>query len=50
MEIGVVSYWPLPETTITNHPEDYGLNILDYDFITSSGDFPQIEDDEKYGV
>jgi putative radical SAM domain protein len=43
MEIGVVSYWPLPETTITNHPEDYGLNILDYDFITSSGDFPQIE-------
>ncbi|MDY6225234.1 B12-binding domain-containing radical SAM protein [Veillonella caviae] len=46
MDIGVVSYWPLPETTITNNPESYGLHIIDYDFYTASGDFPQIETDE----
>ena len=43
MEIGTVFYWPLPETSITNYPDKYGLTILDYDFITSSGDFPQIK-------
>lgn len=43
VEIGVVSYWPLPETSITVNPEKYGLTILDYDFYTSVGDFPQIE-------
>lgn len=46
VEIGVVSYWPLAETSITNHPEQYDLKIVDKDFITSVGDFPQTETDE----
>lgn len=45
VEIGVVSYWPLAETEITNHPEKYDLKIVDKDFITSVGDFPQTETD-----
>ncbi len=43
VEIGVVSYWPLAETAITNHPENYDLTIVDKDFLTSVGDFPQTE-------
>lgn len=46
LEIGVVTYWPLPETSITNHPEDYGLLLIDTEFLTSIGDFPQIETPE----
>lgn len=41
VEIGVVSYWPLAETKITNQPENYNIQITDYDFLTSIGDFPQ---------
>lgn len=43
VEIGTVCYWPLPETSITNHPCEYGIKILDAQFITSVGDFPQTE-------
>ncbi len=43
VELGVVSFWPLPNTSMTKRPEDYGLKIIDHDFITSLGDFPQIE-------
>lgn len=46
MEIGVVSYWPLPNTSISNNPKDYGLRIVDKDFITAVGDFPQVETSE----
>ena len=41
VEIGTVCYWPLPETSVTNCPEKYGITILDDQFITSLGDFPQ---------
>lgn len=43
VEIAVVCYWPLPETSITNCPEKYGIKILDKEFITAVGDFPQTE-------
>lgn len=43
LELGVVSYWPLAETSITETPEKYGLNIIDREFITAVGDFPQTE-------
>jgi len=43
LELGVVSYWPLPETSMTKAPEQYGLRIVDYDFHTSLDDFPQTE-------
>ena len=43
VELGVVSYWPLPETPMTLRPEKYGIQIVDYDFVTSVGDFPQTE-------
>ena len=43
VEIGIVSYWPLPETSITDNPQQYGIKIVDADFVTSVGDFPQVE-------
>ncbi len=43
VEIGVVSFWPLPQTSMTLHPQDYGLHILDSEFLTACGDFPQVE-------
>lgn len=43
VEIGVVSYWPLPDTSITNHPDEYNLTIVDKEFLSSVGDFPQVE-------
>lgn len=43
VEIGVVSFWPLPETPMTRQPEKYNLTIRDYDFVTAAGDFPQTE-------
>ena len=45
LELGVVTYWPLPETELTNHPDRYDLQILDYDFYTSADDFPQTATD-----
>ena len=42
-EIGVVSFWPLPETPMTTAPADYGVKICDKEFVTSVGDFPQAE-------
>lgn len=42
-EIGVVTYWPLPETKMTRCPEEFGLKICDAEFVTSVGDFPQTE-------
>ena len=46
LEIGVVTFWPLPDTPMTKRPEDFGITILDNKFITSAGDFPQSETDE----
>ncbi len=46
VELGVLSFWPLPNTDMTRHPEQYGLKITDADFITSLGDFPQVETKE----
>lgn len=43
VELGVVSYWPLAETSITDHPDAYQLNIVDQGFDTSLDDFPQTE-------
>ena len=43
VEIGVVTYWPLPETRMTRCPNEFGINICDSEFLTSVGDFPQIE-------
>ena len=46
LELNVVCYWPLPETSITKEPEKYGIQIVDYDFYTSAEDFPQTETEE----
>lgn len=46
VEIGVVTYWPLPETRMTRLPEKFGIKICDAEFVTSTGDFPQIETPE----
>ena len=44
VELGVVTFWPLAETKMTRCPENFGMNILDGEFVTSAGgDFPQIE-------
>ncbi|MBR4151620.1 MAG: radical SAM protein [Selenomonadaceae bacterium] len=43
VEIGVVTFWPLSETKMTRCPEIFGIRICDNEFITSVGDFPQIE-------
>ena len=45
IEIGVVTYYPLPQTKMTRCPENFGIKICDADFLTSVGDFPQIETD-----
>lgn len=45
LELGVVSYWPLAETAITDNPERYKLKIIDDQFVTASEDFPQVETD-----
>lgn len=42
-EIGVVTFWPLAETKMTRCPKAFGIKICDADFLTSVGDFPQIE-------
>ena len=46
MEIGVVTFWPLAETKMTRCPEEFGIKICDTEFVTSVGDFPQIETPE----
>jgi hypothetical protein len=46
LELGVVSYWPLPETELTRNAASYGIRIADPDFITTVDDFPQTENAE----
>ena len=46
LEIGTVTFWPLPGTKMTNCPEEFGIKICDFEFLTSIGDFPQIETSE----
>lgn len=46
VEIGVVSYWPLAQTSMTLQPARYGLKIVDPDFLTACGDFPQVETED----
>lgn len=43
LEIGVVTFWPLAETKMTRCPELFGIRICDTEFMTSVGDFPQVE-------
>ena len=43
VEIGAVTFWPLPETKMTRCPENFGIKICDSEFVTSVGDFPQTE-------
>ena len=43
IEIGVVTFWALPNTQMTNNPEKFGMKICDREFVTSLGDFPQAE-------
>lgn len=45
-EMGVVTYWPLAETKMTCCPDDFGIKICDSEFLTSVGDFSQIETPE----
>ncbi len=45
-EIGVVTFWPLAETKMTRCPDEFGIKICDDEFLTSAGDFSQIETDE----
>lgn len=46
VEIGAVTYWPIAETPMTRRPTEFGLKIIDEEFLTSVGDFPQVETDE----
>ncbi|MBR0261623.1 MAG: radical SAM protein [Selenomonadaceae bacterium] len=46
VEIGTVTYWPLPETKMTRCPEEFEIKICDAEFLTSVGDFPQTETPE----
>lgn len=46
VELGVVTYWPLPETRMTRCPAEFGIKICDAEFVTAVGDFPQIETPE----
>ena len=46
VEIGAVTFWPLAETKMTRCPEEFGIKICDAEFVTSVGDFPQIETPE----
>ena len=46
LELGVVSYWPLPETELTRNAASYGIRITDPDFVTTVDDFPQTENAE----
>ena len=46
VEIGAVTFWPLAETKMTRCPEEFGIKICDSGFVTSVGDFPQIETPE----
>ena len=43
VELGIVTYWPLAETPMTRRPKEFGLKIIDAEFLTSVGDFPQVE-------
>ncbi len=45
VELGAVTYWPLPETPMTRRPSEFGIKICDAEFLTSVGDFPQTETD-----
>ena len=46
VEIGVVTFWPLPETPMTSRPEEFGIKIVDSEFLTSVGDFSQVETEQ----
>ena len=46
VELGVVTFWPLAETKMTRCPDEFGIKICDADFLTSVGDFPQVETSE----
>lgn len=46
VELGVVTFWPLPETPMTLCPDKYGIQIMDREFVTSAGDFPQAQTKE----
>ena len=43
IELGVVTFWPLPQTQMTTRPKDFDIRIFDTEFLTSAGDFPQTE-------
>jgi len=43
VELGIVTFWTLPETKMTTQPEKFGIKICDAEFLTSVGDFPQTE-------
>lgn len=38
----MVSYWPLAETPMTTHPNDFGIQIEDARFEQAADDFPQV--------
>ena len=46
VELGVVTFWPLPNTPMTLCPSKFGIKIFDKEFLTSAGDFPQTETEE----
>jgi len=43
VELGIGTFWPLPNTQMTLHPSEFGIKICDKEFLTSVGDFPQTE-------
>ena len=45
VELNTVFFWPLHGTSMTKNPHEYGLKIIDSEFLTSWGDLPLAEAD-----
>lgn len=43
VDLNTVFFWPLYGTSMTNNPDEYGLKIIDNEFLTSWGDLPLAE-------
>ncbi|MCF0122168.1 MAG: B12-binding domain-containing radical SAM protein [Lachnospiraceae bacterium] len=46
LELSVISFWPLPNTTMTKNPSKFGMKIVDLDFDEAVDDLPQTETDD----
>lgn len=42
LELYAVHFWPLPNTAMTTRPQDFGMEILDPQSLTSATDYPVV--------